>query len=418
MAATSTIPQISKFHPNDGTYQKYSRNALVRGLADNRITVDDAELIREFVAEISATRHISAGRAFKLTHTLINLREYLGPYRHNAISDIYAAVEKVRTAHEPDGTPKYKQNTFSDFVRFLKRFYLWMCDNHYTTVEEKKILKIHPPSYDTQTKTPDMLLTEDDVRKMIEVCQNSKDRAIVSVLYEGGLRIGEIGNLRWRDIKFSDWNVTLSTSFKTGKSRTIPLVMSRAYLASWRNDYPMEVIPDSFVFLSNRRSPLTYHGVTKQLRIIAKRAGITKHITPHIFRHTRATILIRQGYGEAITKKLLWGNLNSKMFSTYLHLVDSDVERVIAEKAGIVPKEQRSKTLEPRQCPRCFTVNGPTLGFCGTCGFELTKEAMEKVKQSKGQAELQPEYRALVDKYEADLLALQEGKNIDIKRVK
>jgi hypothetical protein len=43
---------------------------------------------------------------------------------------------------------------------------------------------------------------------------------------------------------------------------------------------------------------------------------------------------------------------------------------------------------------------------------------MEKVKQSKGQAELQPEYRALVDKYEADLLALQEGKNIDIKRVK
>ena len=194
--------------------------------------------------------------------------------------------------------------------------------------------------------------------------------------------------------------------------------MSRAYLASWRNDYPMEVIPDSFVFLSNRRSPLTYHGVTKQLRIIAKRAGITKHITPHIFRHTRATILIRQGYGEAITKKLLWGNLNSKMFSTYLHLVDSDVERVIAEKAGIVPKEQRSKTLEPRQCPRCFTVNGATLGFCGTCGFELTKEAMEKVKQSKGQAELQPEYRALVDKYEADLLALQEGKNIDIKRVK
>jgi len=418
MAATSTIPQISKFHPNDGTFQKYSRNALERGVAENRITPDDAELIREFVAEISATRHICGSRAFKITHTLVNLREHIGPYRQNTISDIYSAVDKVRTAQEPNGIPRYKQNTISGFVRFLKRFYLWMCDNHYTTVDEKKILKIHPPAYDTETKTPDMLLSEEDVRRMIEVCQNSKDRAIVSVLYEGGLRIGEIGNLRWRDIKFSDWNVTLSTSFKTGKSRTIPLVMSRAYLAAWRNDYPIEETPDSFVFLSNRRTPLTYHGVTKQLRIIAKRAGITKHITPHIFRHTRATILIRQGYGEAITKKLLWGNLNSKMFSTYLHLVDSDVERVIAEKAGIVSKEQKSKALEPRQCPRCFTVNGPTIRFCGTCGFELTEEAANTVVQTKEQAELQPEYRALVDKYEADLLALQRGKNIDIKKVK
>src|SRR5208283_5317822 len=216
---------------------------------------------------------------------------HIGPYRQNTISDIYSAVDKVRTAQEPNGIPRYKQNTISGFVRFLKRFYLWMCDNHYTTVDEKKILKIHPPAYDTETKTPDMLLSEEDVRRMIEVCQNSKDRAIVSVLYEGGLRIGEIGNLRWRDIKFSDWNVTLSTSFKTGKSRTIPLVMSRAYLAAWRNDYPIEETQDSFVFLSNRRTPLTYHGDTKQLRIIAKRAGITKHITPHIFRHTRATIL-------------------------------------------------------------------------------------------------------------------------------
>ncbi|MDO8873314.1 MAG: hypothetical protein Q7V05_11395 [Methanoregula sp.] len=117
--------------------------------------------------------------------------------------------------------------------------------------------------------------------------------------------------------------------------------------------------------------------MAKQIRVIARRVGITKHMTPHIFRHTRATILIRQGYGEAIEKKLLWGNLNSKMFSTYLHRVDSDVERVITDKAGIITKEERSKTLEARQCPRCFTVNGPTREFCDTCGCELTKRSSE-----------------------------------------
>jgi len=406
MAATSTI-QISRFHPATETLIRYSGNVLSRGIAEGRITEDDAELIREFVAEISATRHISSGRAFKLHYTLINLREYLGPYRQNTIADIYTAIDRVRNAKKDDETPRYKQNSISDFVRFLKRFYLWMCENHYTAVEEKKIMKIQPPAFDTMTKTPEMLLSEEDVKAMIEACMNSRDRAILATLYEGGLRIGEIANLRWKDVKFTDWNATITTSFKTGKSRTVPMVMARSYLAAWRNDYPLPVTPESFVFLTNKKAPLGYAGVAKQLRIIAGRAGITKHITPHIFRHSRATHLIRQGYGEAIVKKLLWGNLNSKMFNTYLHLVDSDVERVVAEKAGVAPKDQRSKVLESRQCPRCFTVNGPTIHFCGSCGFELTEEAINKVNQSKEQAELQPEFQTILDRVKGELLQMQ-----------
>jgi site-specific recombinase XerD len=408
MAATSTT-QISKFHPADATLIKYSGNVLLRAIEEKRITDDDSQLIREFVAEISATRHISAGRAFKLHYTLVNLREYLGPFRQNTVADIYTAVDRVRNATNPNGTARYKQNSISDFVRFLKRFYLWMCENHYTIIDEKKVLKIRPPSYDLMTKTPEMLLTEEEVKAMIESCQNSRDRAIISALYEGGFRIGEMGTLRWKDVKFTDWNATITTSFKTGKNRTVPLVMARAYIASWRNDYPLPVTPEAFVFLTNKKAPLGYAGVAKQLRVIAKRAGITKHITPHIFRHSRATILIRQGYGEAIVKKLLWGNLNSKMFSTYLHLVDSDVERVIAEKAGIITKEQRSKTLEARQCPRCFTVNGPTRGLCDTCGCELTEEAANKIMQAKTQGELQPEFQALMDRFKGELLQMQNA---------
>jgi len=409
MAATSTT-QIARFHTPDATLIKYSGTLLIRAIDEKRITEDDSELIREFVAEISATRHISAGRVFKLHYTLVNLREYLGPFRTNTVADIYTAVDRVRNATNPNGTIRYKQNSISDFVRFLKRFYLWMCENHYTTVEEKKIQKIRPPSYDTMTKTPEMLLTEEEVKAMIETCQNSRDRAILSSLYEGGFRIGEIGALRWKDVKFTDWNATITTSFKTGKSRTVPLVMARAYLASWRNDYPLPITPDAFVFLTKKKTPLGYAGLAKQIRVIATRAGITKHMTPHIFRHTRATILIRQGYGEAIVKKLLWGNLNSKMFSTYLHLVDSDVERVIAEKAGIITKEERSKTLEARQCPRCFTVNGPTRGFCDTCGCELSEEAANKVMQAKTQGELQPEFQAIMDRVRGELLQMQNAR--------
>jgi hypothetical protein len=78
----------------------------------------------------------------------------------------------------------------------------------------------------------------------------------------------------------------------------------------------------------------------------------------------------------------------------------------------VAPKEQKSKTLESRQCPRCYTVNGPTLQFCGTCGCELTEEAANKVKQAKEQAELQPEYQALLDKFKAELYQIQAKSQI------
>jgi integrase/recombinase XerD len=411
--AASNI-QISRFHPAESKLVKYSGNVLNRAIEEERITEDDSQLIQEFVSEISATRHISAGRGFKLHYTLVNLRDYVGPFKENTIADIYSGIDRVRNAKKQDGNPRYKQNSISDYVRFLKRFYLWMIENKYTSIDEKKIQKIQPPSYDLMTKTPDMLLSEEEIRAMIEACQNSRDRALLSTLYEGGFRIGEIGTLRWRDVKFTDWNVTITTSFKTGKSRTVPLVISRAYLAQWRNDYPLTVTPDAFVFLTNRKNPLGYAGVAKQLRIIASRAGIKKHISPHLFRHSRATTLIRQGYGEAIVKKILWGNLNSKMFNTYLHLVDQDVEKVIAEKHGIIPKEhrERSKSLEPHQCPRCSEINPPTLAHCGVCGQPLTEEAMEREKIVRQQVDSHVDIKKLVeDEVRAALAKERRGKS-------
>lgn len=42
-----------------------------------------------------------------------------------------------------------------------------------------------------------MLLTEEDVSTMINACSTSRDLALISVLYEGGFRIGELDNLTW-----------------------------------------------------------------------------------------------------------------------------------------------------------------------------------------------------------------------------
>jgi hypothetical protein len=66
------------------------------------------------------------------------------------------------------------------------------------------------------------------------------------------------------------------------------------------------------------------------------------------------------------------------MFSTYLHRVDSDVERVIAEKAGIITKEDRSKTFETRQCPCVFhSKRSDSWIFMKHADAKLTKRSGE-----------------------------------------
>jgi integrase/recombinase XerD len=366
-----------RFHCKDVNYPRYSQSVISKAREEGKITADDASLIREFITEVQSTAQITPARAFKLTYILTNWRSFLGPFRENTIADVYDGIARLKEATLPSGKP-YAQNTISDYMRFLKRFSLWMVENGYSEIPDKKLNRIRPPSMNTMTKTAEQMLTPDEVRGMLERCQNSRDRALVSMLYEGGFRIGEVGKLRWNQVKFNEWNVVVNVNEKTGRPRYIPLVISRAYIAQWKNDYPFEPTGDAFVFLTSRKLPLQYRGVAKQLATIAKRAGIGKHITPHIFRHSRITHLIQQGYSESIIKKMMWGNITTGMFATYAHLTDRDIENEVAVRQGIRTGEEstRDKALEPRQCTTCYTVNGPTQNYCGTCGQPLTEEGV------------------------------------------
>jgi len=362
-----------RFHKSEEAFRAQCEHSLENRLKEGIITNRDADLIRLFVAELRATVGISNSRAAKITGQLAGARRWIGPYDQIGIADLYLAIDKIN--NEKDFTRNFK----ADVSRGLKRFSLWLCEMGYASKElqESKIRKIKPQTFAKTTKTAEDLLTEEEIRAMIEHATNSRDRAIIAMLYEGGFRIGEIGELKWSQVTFNDWNVAVRTEFKTGKPRHVPLVMSRSYLQSWANDYPGTATSDSFVFLTSRAEPLQYQGLLKTLRKIALSAGIKRHITPHIFRHSRITHLIRQGYQESVVKRMCWGNLNTDMFSVYLHLVDQDVDNEVASKMGIKKRgrpTEASKALEARQCPRCYTINGPTSRFCDQCGAALTPE--------------------------------------------
>ena len=406
----------SRFHATDTKNIEYSTNTLNRAIDTGKITHDDGQLLKEFITEINATKHISPKRTFKLYYTLIGLRDYFGPYRENTIADIYTGIDNMNKARKPDGTPMFKKNTLADYTRFIKRFYLWMSENGYTKVDVRKLQKIHSPGYDTMTKTAGMLLTEAEVKRILEACKTSRDRAIISMLYEGGFRIGEMGNLRWRQVQFNEWNVAINVDDKTGKPRFVPLVMSKPYIAQWKNDYPLALEDDAYVFVTAYRNEgeqiqynqLQYQGIAKKFRTIAVKAGIDKKITPHLLRHSRITHLIQQGYSESVIKLMMWGNITTDMFRTYAHLVNSDIENEVAIKQGITIPEQRKKSdmLEPRQCPVCYTINGPTYNFCSTCGRELTPETAIGKSNAESDIDNDPRFKAWMSKAKAEFQAM------------
>ena len=388
----------NRFHKPDEDHAKYIETILHRarnGIPTNNtqvllpsITEDDLNILREYLAEIQATHNVTMKRVYKYSYILVHWREFIGEYRLNTIGELFAGINKIQIARDAEGKTRYAKNTLIDYIGFLKRFYLWLIDNNYSTIEEKRINKIRVPTAHQMTKTAEMLVSPQEVLNMILACRNSRDRAFISVLYEGGFRIGELGSLRWNQVKFNDWNVAINVDNKTGKPRYIPLVMSRSYLAAWKNDYPIPITDDGYVFLTvGRQQQLQYRGVTKQFDKIVQRAGIQKKVTPHLLRHSRITHLINDGVKESMIKMMMWGSVDSKMFKSYAHLTANDIDDEMASHAGIIlpDKHAQSACLEPRQCPGCYTINAPTQCFCGNCGTELTETAKNEMQSAKKQ---------------------------------
>jgi integrase/recombinase XerD len=381
-----------------GLKAEYAEHSIDRAVLTGRISHDDAGLVREFITEMKATKGISQSRSNKLTYTLVQWRSrsFVGSFRTNTITDLYQGIERLKYA-AIRGKP-YKQNTIRDFIGALKRFYLWLCENAYVSVSKEKIQKIKTPARDTMTKTAEQLLTEDEVKAMIEVCQNSRDRALLAVLYEGAFRIEELGRLTWGQVKFDDYGVVLNVNEKTSRVRYIRLVASTQYLIAWKNDYPFEISPNTLVFLSYKHQPLEYAAINMQFKKIGKRAGITKRITPHLFRHSRITHMLQKGYSESIIKKVCWGNINTTMFETYVHLTDSDIDNEILEKQGIHRHETRpTQSMKARQCINCNTINAPTQQFCSLCGEPLTKGMQIHMERLKADIEKTQEYKIIMN---------------------
>ncbi|MDD1728660.1 MAG: tyrosine-type recombinase/integrase [Methanospirillum sp.] len=367
---------------------KESPHSLEKALKRGAITERDRELIDGYISEMQALHQLSNNRVMKLITTLLGWRnnKLLPEYAQVTMPDLFSGIQKLSTANNTKGVP-FAQNTKYDYVVILKRFLLWMIENELiTTLNEKKIRDIRPPSKNQDTTHPDEILNPEEIAAMISACRSSRDRALIAVQYEAATRIGELGRLKWRDVLWDEYGAQLRIiDTKTNRVRQARLTTgsSSKYLAAWKADYPKVPEGEAYVFISERSDLLSYWGVLRIFKEAAARAGIKKKITTHLFRKSRGTHLIEQGLPIASVVELMWGNQNTKQIRTYIRMSPIEQDRILLKHAGVIT-EAESKAHERRLtgilCINCHTQNSPTAKYCDGCGVPLTEEAMRKRK--------------------------------------
>jgi integrase len=186
-------------------------------------------------------------------------------------------------------------------------------------------------------------LTTEEVLALTEACDHLRDRFLVVLLAETGMRIGQALGLRHGDfvshrrelqiVPRSD-NVNGARA-KTTEATTIPISagLVRLYSAYLFEEYGE--LDSDYVFVNlfaePRGAPLRYQAVHKLVGRLRARTGI--EFTPHMLRHFCATDLVRQGVALEVVAKLLTHRSSSTTSQTYIHLDSADL-RAELERSG------------------------------------------------------------------------------------
>jgi len=355
---------------------EFADRSIENGLKKGWITQNDIALIREFVTEKKVSGCIGLSRVNKITYTLVHWRRFLPEYSGMSIIDVYNGIEALKNGQSTKGKP-FAQNTKHDFVRILKQFLVWLVENEYLTLPEKKVMRIKVPPDNPMTKTASQMLTPEEIQRLYKASYRSYDRAMITFIYEGGLRIGEAAAMKWSDLTFNKNGIVVNVNFKTNVPRYVPIIAGREYIIQWRLDYPGTPEGDAPVFINYRGTRLRNEAAIAQLRVIGKRAGIEKHLTPHLFRHSRITHMVQEGVSESVIKLIMWGSVHSKMLRTYAHLTGQDIERELRRVYNLeTVEEMRQKSvLEPQICRHCHMIMPPAAEYCAICGESLRGDA-------------------------------------------
>lgn len=165
------------------------------------------------------------------------------------------------------------------------------------------------------------VLNREEIKSLFDTTLNIKHRFVLMLLYYTGIRLHEIINLRWEDFDF----VRDTIHLKVTKGSTDRVLFLHEKLKQFIHDFGLQ--KSGPVFLSTREQKYNQRTIQMIVRHAARKAGISKRVTPHTLRHSFATHLLEAGADIRSIQTLL-GHKNLATTQIYTHVANKDMKRL------------------------------------------------------------------------------------------
>lgn len=243
--------------------------------------------------------------------TLKAFQKYIG--YENSIEHLEES-EIIRYVMDVVKEKKLAYTTHKQLLAALKLYYkeLFSREIHFSAVYPRNKPKPLP-----------VILSNTEVKSILEALDNSKHKAMLTLIYALGLRSGELINLKITDIHKQRAQVHIKSA-KGEKDRLLPFPAS---LKPILTIYYKQYRPKEYLFNGQNNIQYSRESLRKVFRLAVKKAGIKKEVTLHSLRHAYATHLMESGINVRVIQELL-GHNSIRTTMIYTHVTNTHLNKI------------------------------------------------------------------------------------------
>jgi site-specific recombinase XerD len=251
----------------------------------------------------------------------MQLKLFLEYSKEKTILEIDTQHIKDYLIYREDNFGIKAKSTMETLRTNLKVFFDWLVEEN--IIERNPVRKVN--TYIVEEVVVEALNLA-EIKEIQNACETLRDRALIEVLLSTGCKLGELGNIKLENIDWVNNTITLETP-----NRNRVVILSNNAKESLMMYLNMREDKTDFLFVSERKPyrKLSSRGIQREISNIASKTNIRKKVSPRVFRHTFAKIMLEKGTPMHIVQSLLGHKDYRSTSETYVKITNDNIKSIL-----------------------------------------------------------------------------------------